>query len=74
MWKMEDTIALKLYDTREKARKKAKSKVAVDKVAFTIKAPDRDSAVATLIKTEPNLQTNRNSQYTSTDPKQGSLF
>ena len=74
MWEMEDTIAEKLYDIREKIRKKEKGKIAVKKVSFKIQSPDRDEEVQKLIKEKPNLQQNRNNKYESTEQIQGSLF
>ena len=55
MWKMEDTITEKLYDTRKKVRKKEKGKIPVKKVSFKIQSPDRDEEVQKLIKEIPTL-------------------
>ncbi len=74
MWKMEDTIALKLYKTRENSRKKAKKTTAVEKEIFIIHSPDRDEMVARLVETEPNLQRIRKYQYKTTEDTQENLL
>ena len=74
MWKMEDTITKKLYDTRKKVRKKEKGKIPVKKVSFKIQSPDRDEEVQKLIKEIPTLQQNRNHKYESAEQSQSTLF